>query len=418
MISVFTPLSASGNAYVREAYLSLLAQTHTDWEWLLLPNNGGEREAVPRDPRIRFLDHRGEHGIGALKRRCCEEARGDVFLELDHDDVLRGDALQKVRDAVDGGAGFVFSDFCEFSGDEMLGYSSNTYNARFGWESYEVIFRGTRVRAMRAPEATPQNMRRVEWAPNHVRAWSRDAYARAGGHDPSLEVADDHDLIIRTYLSGAKMAHIPECLYFYRVHTAQATNGRNKNALIQELDWKVYEARLEEIALKFARDAGLAAVDLCGGINTRPGFVPVDLSLGHDLNHRWPFGDSTVGVIRAHDAIEHLRDKVLTMNEAHRVLAPGGFFISMTPSTDGRGAFQDPTHVSFWNENSFWYYTRAELQKFVPAITARFQTSRLRSIFPSDWHRQNAIPYAEAHLIALKPGYQPMGEIGFQKEGA
>lgn len=412
MISVFTPLSATGNPYVREAYMSLLSQSDVDWEWLVLPNNGGELPPL-NDRRIRVLEHRGEIGIGALKRRCCEEARGDIFLELDHDDVLRDDALALIHAAVDDGAGFVFSDFCEFSGDERSGYASNTYNARFGWESYDVVFRGTKLRAMRAPDATPQNMRRVEWAPNHVRAWSREAYRRAGGHDGSLEVADDHDLVLRTYLSGAKMVHVPECLYFYRVHTAQATNGRNKNALIQELDWKVYEHRFEELALKFARDAGLEAIDLCGGINPRAGFRPLDISLGHDLNGTWPLRDSSVGVIRACDAIEHLSDKIHTMNEAHRVLAPGGFFISMTPSTDGRGAFQDPTHVSYWNENSFWYYTRAELQKYVPAISARFQTSRLRSIFPSDWHRQNAIPYVEAQLIALKPGYRPMGEVGF-----
>ena len=31
--------------------------------------------------------------------------------------------------------------------------------------------------------------------------------------------------------------------------------------------------------------------------------------------------------------------------------------LSLTPSTDGRGAYQDPTHVAFYNENSFWYYT-------------------------------------------------------------
>ena len=35
---------------------------------------------------------------------------------------------------------------------------------------------------------------------------------------------------------------------------------------------------------------------------------------------------------------------------------------ALTPSTDGRGAFQDPTHVSFYNENSFWYFTDRRLR--------------------------------------------------------
>jgi hypothetical protein len=44
------------------------------------------------------------------------------------------------------------------------------------------------------------------------------------------------------------------------------------------------------------------------------------------------------------------------MNEIWRILKPGGIVDISVPSTDGRGAFQDPTHVSFWNINSFMYY--------------------------------------------------------------
>ncbi len=53
------------------------------------------------------------------------------------------------------------------------------------------------------------------------------------------------------------------------------------------------------------------------------------------------------------------------MQEAHRCLTPGGWFLTLTPSTDGRGAFQDPTHVSFWNSNSFWVLHRPEQAKFI-----------------------------------------------------
>ncbi len=95
------------------------------------------------------------------------------------------------------------------------------------------------------------------------------------------------------------------------------------------------------------------------------------------------------------------------------MLAPGGFFLIRVPSTDGRGAFQDPTHVSFWNQNSFWYYTRAEQARYVAhaGSRGRFQVSKLITFFPSDWHRTHNISYVEAHLIALKEGYEPMGEV-------
>jgi predicted SAM-dependent methyltransferase len=96
-----------------------------------------------------------------------------------------------------------------------------------------------------------------------------------------------------------------------------------------------------------------------------------------DLSRRWPWADSSVTYIRAWDIIEHLPDKIHTMNEAHRVLVPGGIIEIKVPTTDGPGAWQDPQHCSFWNRNSFWYFTRgvAEYERFHEAygITACFE---------------------------------------------
>src|SRR2546428_3133479 len=85
-----------------------------------------------------------------------------------------------------------------------------------------------------------------------------------------------------------------------------------------------------------------------------PGFVNVDLVPAPgvepaDLRLPWPWQDSSVEYIRAWDIVEHLPDKILTMNEMYRVLAPGGSAEISVPTTDGCGAWQDPTHVSFWN---------------------------------------------------------------------
>ena len=81
---------------------------------------------------------------------------------------------------------------------------------------------------------------------------------------------------------------------------------------------------------------------------------PADMIV--DLDHGWLWEDSSVSEIRAWDAFEHLRYKIHSMNEAWRVLKPGGKLDLIVPTTDGRGAFQDPQHVSYWNPNSLWYY--------------------------------------------------------------
>lgn len=106
-------------------------------------------------------------------------------------------------------------------------------------------------------------------------------------------------------------------------------------------------------------------------------FVNVDLAepcdVIADLSKPWPWSESTIDEIRAFDIIEHLPDKLLTMNEAWRVLKPGGLFDIIVPTTDGRGAWQDPTHVSFWNRNSFFYFEHGNphLTRFASAYGVR-----------------------------------------------
>jgi predicted SAM-dependent methyltransferase len=124
------------------------------------------------------------------------------------------------------------------------------------------------------------------------------------------------------------------------------------------------------------------------------------------LNNQFGWGaipTNSVGYIRAFDFVEHMKDPIQFMNQVYRVLAPGGWLRIAVPSTDGRGAFQDPTHVSFWNLNSFWYYANEQYAKYIqPDFFGRFQISQLVQDFPTEWHKENNIPYVHADLIALK----------------
>ncbi|MBN3926053.1 MAG: methyltransferase domain-containing protein [Nostoc sp. NMS4] len=113
---------------------------------------------------------------------------------------------------------------------------------------------------------------------------------------------------------------------------------------------------------KFTTQADILRVDIGCGIHKPKDFIGVDIAPGvgvdivADLSKEFPFPDSSVDELRAHDIIEHLYDRIHTMNEIWRVCKPGAKVDIRVPSTDGRGAFQDPTHISFWNINSFLYY--------------------------------------------------------------
>ena len=408
-LSVFTPHWKATNPYIMECYASLCAQTYTDWEWIVVLNNGGEVSQNIRDDKRVLIKHHDSGSIGALKRIACEASGGDVYVELDADDLLTPDALAEIAQAFsDPEVSFVHSNSARFTDKtwEAQGYSSY-----WGWRSRPFVYEGHELIEMHSFSATAASMRAIYWTPNHVRAWRADDYWAIGGHDPEMPVIDDYDLLCRTYLQGKTLKHIDKCLYLYRKHDGQTTKA--KNPAIQAKNWQLYAHYVIPMAQEWARREGLPMLDL-GAAHSKPkGYVGLDLreaDVTCDLEQSIPCPDNSVGVVRAYDVLEHLHDSIQIMGEIWRVLAPGGWLLASIPSTDGRGAFQDPTHVSFWNENSFGYYTDPAFQRYIPQSAARFQTSRVITWFPSEWHKKRNISYVDAQLLAVKPGYMMPGE--------
>lgn len=100
-----------------------------------------------------------------------------------------------------------------------------------------------------------------------------------------------------------------------------------------------------------------------------------------DILDGLPWKDSTVDVVRAFDFLEHvpIGKTIFVIEEIYRILKPNGMFEHFTPSTDGRGAFQDPTHLSFWNVNSWLYYTE-DSHRNLYGIQAKFSIIRLNDM--------------------------------------
>jgi len=407
IVSVFTP--AHTDRFLRDAYASLQAQTFTDWEWIVLRNNGCPTVAFD-DPRVKVYEDRYlPPWVGALKAKACSLASGDILVELDHDDLLMPTALAEVAAAfIDPTIGFAYSNTIYAGYDPATGRMSRTqrFDERFGWRYREVQLDGQTLDEHIAFPPTPDSLSRIWFAPNHLRAFRRSAYEQVGGYSAGMRVLDDQDLMCRLYLSTG-FRHIDRGLYVYRVH-GENTWLRNNAEIQQNVD-RMYEAYAEPMAERWADLHGLRKIELGGRFAARTGYETLDLKdadIISDLNERWPFEDGSVGILRSFDVFEHLKDSIHTMKEAARVLAPGGWLIGQVPSTDGRGAFQDPTHVSFWNENSFAYYTDARKARYIDT-PVRFQAARVYTT-PLDEER---VCWVRFHLLNLAGGYRPAGEL-------
>lgn len=157
-------------------------------------------------------------------------------------------------------------------------------------------------------------------------------------------------------------------------------------------------------------------IDLGCGINKPNGFVGVDLCSGlgvdivADLSQRFPFEDNSVDEVRAHDIIEHLPERIHTMNEIWRVCKPGAKVDIRVPSTDGRGAFQDPTHISFWNINSFLYYCNES-----PAYLELCRRYGFKGEFNAVHLEHEESPDGVIHVIAQLRVVKPVSNLNQQK---
>jgi SAM-dependent methyltransferase len=137
--------------------------------------------------------------------------------------------------------------------------------------------------------------------------------------------------------------------------------------------------------------------------------IPPGKMVVADLTERWPFDDSSVDYFRAHDIIEHLPDKIFTLNELHRCLKPDGSVEIFVPVVQGVGAYCDPTHVSYWSRKSFDYFLSgtAEHNRFARqyGITAKFSMGleeRRRSLH-SYLSGQEIVEHLLFTMRAVKP---------------
>lgn len=131
------------------------------------------------------------------------------------------------------------------------------------------------------------------------------------------------------------------------------------------------------------------------GKSVLPGYIGVDLSaqLGvHvvcDLSRKpWPFEDSSVERCIMINLLEHLPDTIQVMEELWRVSRPGGIVHVQVPYYNSAGAFQDPTHVKFFTERTFDYFTEdgvTELSHYNYYSRARFEIVKI------DFHQRQLL---------------------------
>lgn len=196
-------------------YASLCAQSYPHWEWVIFDDSDKPDTwdilvaLADRDPRVRvFKGHRNNGYIGEVKKIAGSLCRGEFLVEMDHDDELHPECLSWIHQAsceypdaqffhTDCIEMFEKTRVCHTYGDTYaFGCAGHYHTLLHGWGTCE----GRWITGQRSSPINHMTLRYIVGIPNHVRVWKRDAYWELQGHRENMAVADDYELVLRTFL--------------------------------------------------------------------------------------------------------------------------------------------------------------------------------------------------------------------------
>ena len=213
-ISILTPLYNTPEPYLREFLDSFVDQTAPNGQLCLADASDVEHDAVKRiveeyqakNQRIVYKKIENK-GIAANTNAAASLATGDYLALADHDDILAphamytmGKAILQLRERGEPD-GFLYSD--------------------------EALFSKSIQRPIVAhfkPDYAPDYLLCCNYI-CHLAVFQKALWDAVGGERPECDGSQDHDLFLRLIEQVGGAAHVPQVLYYWRVHAGSTSGG-------------------------------------------------------------------------------------------------------------------------------------------------------------------------------------------------
>ena len=238
LVSICVPLYNTPEPFLRQFLASVFDQTSTRWE-LCLADASDEAHAyvgeivkqraafaekiAPAANRVKYVRVENK-GISANTNAAAQLATGEYLALADHDDILAPHAVYTLQMAIlDSGADFLYSD--------------------------EALFKKSIRRPMVAhfkPDFAPDYLVCCNYI-CHLSAFKRSLYFEAGGERTECDGSQDHDLFLRLTdrLDETQIYHIPQVLYYWRVHGGSTSGGTAAKPYVAKAAKKAIADHLE-----------------------------------------------------------------------------------------------------------------------------------------------------------------------------
>lgn len=209
-VSVLMPVYKTA-PFLREAMDSMLTQTFTDFELIVLndcsPDNAEEILDEYKDPRIvRYLGKENA-GLANVLNVGMRMAKGKYIARMDSDDISAPNRLE------------VQVDYLERHPDiDLCSCGMNLFGAMEDQWIRESDLETVRINALFFSPIL-----------HAASVWRRDSFERLGlRFRQEMVPAEDYDLWCRALSGGLRLVNIPECMYQYRIHPNQVTVNTEK----------------------------------------------------------------------------------------------------------------------------------------------------------------------------------------------
>ena len=239
LVSIITPVYDPPIHVFKETIESVLSQKYENWQLCLVNDCSSDpavdvccRKYASQEPRITYVERKLNGGIAAASNSGLDVAEGEFVALLDHDDLLRPDALVEVMRAID-----KFPDLDMAYSDEDKLFADGTYDhsyAKSGW----------------SPD--------LHLSYNYVclfAVFRRTLLEQLNGWNLGFDGAQDYDLSLRFSEITDRIVHIPRNLYHWRVVPGSTAGGigeksdawnAGKRALEAALDRRLVDGRVNE----------------------------------------------------------------------------------------------------------------------------------------------------------------------------
>ena len=233
-ISVLTPLYNTPEVFLRQFLDSFVNQTAPNGELCLADASDAAHSSV--GDIVREYQAKYQHivykkienkGIAANTNAAAELASGEYLALADHDDILAphamytmGKAIAQLREAGEPD-GFLYSD--------------------------EALFTKKIEKPLVAhfkPDYTPDYLLCCNYI-CHLAVFRRELFEQVGGERPECDGSQDHDLFLRLIEQVGGAAHVPQVLYYWRVHEGSTSGGTDAKPYVAKAAKKALADHLE-----------------------------------------------------------------------------------------------------------------------------------------------------------------------------